>query len=65
MRALPPVARTVVSDPDPYVYPRRVHPRMARPAGAGRPCLQKAGWSKGSAWRNLSGGIVALHAATR
>ncbi|MFI1650493.1 demethylmenaquinone methyltransferase [Streptomyces avidinii] len=59
MRALPPVARTVVSDPDPYVYlAESIREWPDQPALAA--LLQKAGWSK-VAWRNLSGGIVALH----
>ncbi|GAA2614863.1 demethylmenaquinone methyltransferase [Streptomyces spororaveus] len=59
MRALPPVARTVVSDPEPYVYlAESIREWPDQPALAA--LLQKAGWS-GVAWRNLSGGIVALH----
>lgn len=59
MRALPPVARAISSNPDAYVYLAesiRSWPDQASLAGL----LQKAGWSK-VAWRNLSGGIVALH----
>ncbi|CAM5662188.1 demethylmenaquinone methyltransferase [Streptomyces avidinii] len=63
MRALPPVARTVVSDPDPYVYlAESIREWPDQPALAA--LLQKAGWSK-VAWRNLSGGIVALHRGTK
>ena len=61
MRALPPVARAVSSSPDAYVYLAesiRAWPdqpglaaRIARPAG------------RAAEWRNLSGGIVALHRA--
>ena len=59
MRALPPVARAVSSNPDAYVYlAESIREWPAQPALAG--LLQKAGWS-GVAWRNLSGGIVALH----
>ena len=36
MRALPPVARAVSLQPRRVRLPRRVHPRLARPAGAGR-----------------------------
>ncbi|MEU0667014.1 demethylmenaquinone methyltransferase [Streptomyces lavendulocolor] len=59
MRALPPVARAVSSNPDAYVYLAESiqswpdQPSLAR-------LLQEAGWSK-VAWRNLTGGIVALH----
>ncbi|MFK0050326.1 demethylmenaquinone methyltransferase [Streptomyces sp. NPDC090741] len=59
MRALPPVARAVSSNPDAYVYlAESIREWPDQPALAA--LLQKAGWSK-AAWRNLSGGIVALH----
>ncbi|MFG2622196.1 demethylmenaquinone methyltransferase [Streptomyces sp. NPDC048507] len=59
MRALPPVARTVSSNPDAYVYlAESIREWPDQPALAA--LLQKAGWGK-VAWRNLSGGIVALH----
>ncbi|MFF1558925.1 demethylmenaquinone methyltransferase [Streptomyces sp. NPDC058279] len=63
MRALPPVARAVSSNPDAYVYLAesiRAWPDQPELAAL----LQKAGWSK-VAWRNLSGGIVALHRGTK
>ncbi len=59
MRALPPVARAVSSNPDAYVYLAesiRAWPDQAGLAGR----LQRAGWSK-VAWRDLTGGVVALH----
>ncbi len=59
MRALPPIARAVSSNPDAYVYLAesiQSWPEQRELAGM----LQKAGWSK-VAWRNLTGGIVALH----
>ncbi|MER5736009.1 MULTISPECIES: demethylmenaquinone methyltransferase [unclassified Streptomyces] len=59
MRALPPVARAVSSNPDAYVYlAESIQSWPDQPALAG--LLQKAGWTK-VAWRNLTGGIVALH----
>ncbi|MER8035655.1 MULTISPECIES: demethylmenaquinone methyltransferase [Streptomyces] len=59
MRALPPVARAVSSNPDAYVYlAESIQSWPDQPALAA--LLQKAGWSK-VAWRNLTGGIVALH----
>ncbi|MFD8981142.1 demethylmenaquinone methyltransferase [Streptomyces sp. NPDC059564] len=59
MRALPPVARAVSSNPDAYVYlAESIREWPDQPALAA--LLQKAGWGK-VAWRNLSGGIVALH----
>ncbi|MFF8830729.1 demethylmenaquinone methyltransferase [Streptomyces sp. NPDC015131] len=63
MRALPPVARAVSSNPDAYVYlAESIQSWPDQPALAG--LLQKAGWSK-VAWRNLTGGIVALHRGTK
>ncbi|MFD9723956.1 demethylmenaquinone methyltransferase [Streptomyces sp. NPDC059072] len=63
MRALPPVARGVSSNPDAYVYlAESIREWPDQPALAG--LLQKAGWSK-VAWRDLSGGIVALHRGTK
>ncbi|MER6915756.1 demethylmenaquinone methyltransferase [Streptomyces sp. NPDC000594] len=63
MRALPPVARAVSSNPDAYVYLAESiqdWPDQAELAGI----LQSAGWSR-VAWRDLSGGIVALHRGTK
>lgn len=63
MRALPPVATAVSSNPDAYVYlAESIRAWPDQPALAAR--LQQAGWSQ-VAWRNLTGGIVALHRATR
>ena len=62
MKALPPIARRVSSAPDAYVYLAEsiqawpTQPELAAMIAAG-------GWT-GAAWRNLSGGIVALHRAT-
>lgn len=59
MRALPPVARAVSSSPDAYVYLAesiRAWPHQAGLAAI----MQEAGWTEVE-WRNLSGGIVALH----
>jgi demethylmenaquinone methyltransferase / 2-methoxy-6-polyprenyl-1,4-benzoquinol methylase len=62
MRALPAVARAVSSNPDAYVYlAESIRAWPDQPALAAR--LQQAGWST-VAWRNLSGGIVALHRGT-
>jgi len=63
MRALPAVARRVSSDPAAYEYLAesiRAWPDQAALAGR----LQAAGWGS-VAWRDLSGGIVALHRGTR
>jgi demethylmenaquinone methyltransferase / 2-methoxy-6-polyprenyl-1,4-benzoquinol methylase len=63
MKALPALARRVSSDPAAYEYLAesiRAWPDQAGLAAV----LQRAGWGK-VAWRDLSGGIVALHRATR
>ncbi len=59
MRALPPVARAVSSNPDSYVY--LAESIRAWPDQKGLALrLVEAGWGRVE-WRNLSGGIVALH----
>ena len=63
MRALPAVARRVSSDPSAYVYLAesiRAWPVQAELAGD----LAVAGWERVS-WRDLTGGIVALHRAAK
>jgi demethylmenaquinone methyltransferase/2-methoxy-6-polyprenyl-1,4-benzoquinol methylase len=63
MQALPRVARTVSSNPDAYVYLAesiRAWPGQADLARR----IADNGWSA-VRWRNLTGGIVALHAATK
>lgn len=63
MRALPPVAKAVSSSPDAYVYlAESIRAWPDQPALARR--LQAAGWSE-VAWRNLTGGVVALHRGVR
>lgn len=60
MRALPRVARAVSSNPEAYVYLAesiRAWPDQAALAQQ----ITQAGWA-GVCWRNLTGGIVALHA---
>jgi demethylmenaquinone methyltransferase/2-methoxy-6-polyprenyl-1,4-benzoquinol methylase len=62
MRALPQVATAVSSNPDAYVY--LAESIRAWPDQRGLAArLKDAGWSA-VAWRNLTGGIVALHRAT-
>jgi demethylmenaquinone methyltransferase/2-methoxy-6-polyprenyl-1,4-benzoquinol methylase len=62
MRALPTVARRVSSNPDSYVYlAESIQAWPDQRALAAR--IGAAGWA-GVEWRNLSGGIVALHRAT-
>ncbi|MBK6872109.1 MAG: demethylmenaquinone methyltransferase [Kineosporiaceae bacterium] len=63
MRLLPAVARTVSSSPDSYTYLAesiRAWPDQLALAAL----IRTAGWDD-VAYRNLSGGIVALHRATR
>ncbi|MYS84537.1 demethylmenaquinone methyltransferase [Embleya scabrispora] len=63
MRALPPVATAVSSNPDAYVY--LAESIRAWPDQAGLAALVgKAGWEH-PAWRNLTGGVVALHRGFR
>lgn len=63
MRALPSTARAVSSNPDAYVYlAESIRAWPDQPALAER--LQGAGWTR-VAWRNLTGGIVALHRGVR
>lgn len=63
MRALPAVARRVASNPDAYCYlAESIRAWPDQPALAAR--LAAAGW-RDVAWRNLTGGIVALHRASR
>lgn len=63
MRALPSVARRVSSNPDSYVYLAESIQAWPDQEGLARQ-IRAAGWS-GVRWRNLSGGIVALHHAVR
>lgn len=63
MRALPRVASAVSSNPGAYVYLAesiRAWPDQAALAGQ----IESAGWSA-VGWRNLTGGVVALHTAEK
>jgi demethylmenaquinone methyltransferase/2-methoxy-6-polyprenyl-1,4-benzoquinol methylase len=63
MQALPAMARAVSSNPDAYVYLAesiRAWPTQAELADR----IRDAGW-EAVRWRNLTGGIVALHAAVK
>lgn len=63
MKALPAVARKVSSNPDAYVY--LAESIRAWPDQAGLAALvTEAGWAD-VGWRNLTGGIVALHRAVK
>jgi demethylmenaquinone methyltransferase/2-methoxy-6-polyprenyl-1,4-benzoquinol methylase len=62
MKALPPIARAVSSSPDAYVY--LAESIRAWPDQQGlADLIAEAGWQRPE-WRNLTGGIVALHRAT-
>ena len=61
MKALPALARAVSSSPDAYVY--LAESIRAWPDQQGLADLvEQAGW-RVPEWRNLSGGVVALHRA--
>jgi len=63
MRALPWIARKVSSNPDAYVYlAESIRGWADQPALART--IAEAGWSD-VRWRNLTGGVVALHRAER
>ncbi|MGH3711898.1 MAG: demethylmenaquinone methyltransferase [Micromonosporaceae bacterium] len=63
MAGLPAVARAVSSNPDAYVYLAESIPAWPdQPGLAAR--VAGNGWTR-VGWRNLTGGIVALHRATR
>lgn len=63
MRALPPVARKVATNPEAYVYLAESIRAWPDQRGLGA-WIRDAGWSSVS-YRNLTGGIVALHRAIR
>ncbi|MDT5192600.1 MAG: demethylmenaquinone methyltransferase / 2-methoxy-6-polyprenyl,4-benzoquinol methylase [Mycobacterium sp.] len=63
MKALPRMATAVSSNPDAYVYlAESIRAWPEQPELAQQ--ISTAGWSA-VRWRNLSGGIVALHAASK
>ncbi len=63
MGTLPAVARKVASNPDAYVYlAESIRAWPDQPGLATK--LQATGW-RDVAWRNLTGGVVALHRAVR
>ena len=63
MRALPAVARAVSSAPDAYVYLAESIRAWPDQVGLGR-LMRTSGWTD-VAYRNLSGGIVAVHRGRR
>jgi demethylmenaquinone methyltransferase/2-methoxy-6-polyprenyl-1,4-benzoquinol methylase len=63
MRALPAVARRVASNPEAYEYLAESIQAWPDQAGLAE-LMATTGWT-GVAWRNLTGGVVALHRAVR
>ena len=63
MRALPPVARRTSSNPDSYVYLAESI-RAWPPQGELARVVESSGWQQ-VGWTNLTGGVVALHHATK
>jgi demethylmenaquinone methyltransferase/2-methoxy-6-polyprenyl-1,4-benzoquinol methylase len=63
MKALPAIARGVSSSPDAYVYLAESIRAWPDQQGLAH-LIEGAGWQRPE-WRNLSGGIVALHRAIR
>jgi demethylmenaquinone methyltransferase/2-methoxy-6-polyprenyl-1,4-benzoquinol methylase len=63
MRAIPPIARRVASNPDAYVYLGESIPAWPDQRALAA-MIADTGW-KSVAWQNLTGGIVALHRGVR
>ncbi|WP_433870364.1 demethylmenaquinone methyltransferase [Saccharopolyspora sp. CA-218241] len=63
MRALPSIARAVSSNPDAYVYLAESIREWPDQRGLAE-LIGEVGWTK-VAWRDLTGGIVALHRAVK
>ena len=63
MKALPTIARAVSSAPDAYVYLAESIRDWPDQAGLSA-LVARAGW-QAPEWRNLTGGIVALHRAVK
>jgi demethylmenaquinone methyltransferase/2-methoxy-6-polyprenyl-1,4-benzoquinol methylase len=64
MRSLPVVARAVSSNPDAYVYLAESIRAWPDQAGLAARIAGSGPWAR-IGWRNLTGGVVALHRATR
>ena len=64
MRSLPAVARAVASNPDAYVYLAESIRAWPDQAGLAARVAASGPWQR-IGWRNLTGGIVVLHRATR
>ncbi|MFC4063862.1 demethylmenaquinone methyltransferase [Actinoplanes subglobosus] len=64
MRSLPAVARAVASNPEAYVYLAESIRAWPDQQGLATRIAEAGPWDR-VGWRNLTGGIVALHRATR
>jgi demethylmenaquinone methyltransferase/2-methoxy-6-polyprenyl-1,4-benzoquinol methylase len=64
MRSLPAVARAVSSNPDAYVYLAESIRAWPDQEGLAARIIESGPWSR-VGWRNLTGGVVALHRAVR
>jgi demethylmenaquinone methyltransferase/2-methoxy-6-polyprenyl-1,4-benzoquinol methylase len=64
MRSLPAVARGVASNPDAYVYLAESIRAWPDQVGLAARIADAGPWAR-IGWRDLTGGIVALHRATR
>lgn len=64
MRSLPRVARQVSSNPEAYVYLAESIRAWPDQTGLAERIAQAGAWTR-VGWRNLTGGVVALHRATR
>jgi demethylmenaquinone methyltransferase/2-methoxy-6-polyprenyl-1,4-benzoquinol methylase len=64
MRSLPAVARGVASNPDAYVYLAESIRAWPDQAGLAARIADSGPWNR-IGWRNLTGGVVAMHRATR
>lgn len=64
MRSLPTVARGVATNPDAYVYLAESIRAWPDQRGLAARIAESGPWDR-VGWRNLTGGIAALHRATR
>jgi demethylmenaquinone methyltransferase/2-methoxy-6-polyprenyl-1,4-benzoquinol methylase len=64
MRSLPAVARGVSSNPEAYVYLAESIRAWPDQSGLAARIAESGPWAR-VGWRNLTGGVVALHRATR
>jgi demethylmenaquinone methyltransferase/2-methoxy-6-polyprenyl-1,4-benzoquinol methylase len=64
MRSLPAVARSVSSNPDAYVYLAESIRAWPDQAGLAAKIAESGPWGS-VGWRNLTGGVVALHRAAK